>query len=95
MAATNFTDDVDGKNIDDLAEILDETISKLSEDMLKHVATMVKLKQEDIDSSNKRSLRRYIRSTYEAKLDDEEGEDSTKKAYVIQLLRGINVVNAA
>ena len=52
---------------------------------------MVELKKKDIESANKRSLRRYIRNAYEASTDNEEEGTGLKKAYVIQLLIGINV----
>ena len=52
---------------------------------------MVELKKKDIESANKRSLRRYIRNAYKASTDNEEEGTGLKKAYVIQLLIGINV----
>lgn len=56
---------------------------------------MVELKKKDIESANKRSLRRYIRNAYEASTDSEEEGNDLKKAYIIQLLIGINVVHAS
>ena len=54
----------------------------------------LEVKKDDIESANKRTLRRYIRNTYEARIDEEEeGADSTK-AYIVQLFKGINTVNA-
>ena len=58
-------------------------------------AVIVELKKEDVLSANKLSLRRYIRSTYEARIDDEEEGPELKKPYIIQLLNGINAVNAS
>lgn len=51
-------------------------------------------KKEDIEIANERKLKRYIKNTYEARTDDEEDGDS-KKAYIIQVLKDINVVNAS
>lgn len=56
---------------------------------------MVERNKEGIEIANKRSLRIYIRKTYDARIDGEEEGVHLEKTYIIQFLKGINEASIA
>ena len=69
----------DNKNVDELAQIVDERICIKTLETLRGLGNMVGLQKKDVDAANRRNLKRWIRNIVEEKVDDGYAEDEAKK----------------
>ena len=79
----------DNKNVDELAQIVDERICVQTLETLRELGNMVGLQKKDVEAANRRNLKRWIRNIVEEKVDDGDAEDEAKKKYLLDMLKSL------
>ena len=79
----------DKKNVDELAQIVDERIRVQTLETLRELGNMVELQKKDAEAANRRNLKRWIRNIVEEKVDDGDAEDEAKKKYLLDMLKSL------
>ena len=79
----------DNKNVDELAEIVDERICVQTLETLRKLGNIVGLQKKDVEAASRRNLKRWIRNIVEEKVDDGDAEDEAKKKYLLDMLKSL------
>ena len=79
----------DNKNVDELAQIVDEKICVQTLETLRKLGNKVGLQKKDVEAASRRNLKRWIGNIVEEKVDDGDAEDEAKKKYLLDMLKSL------